>query len=282
MRLISNVLAIAICAASVSFGAVAQDQPSVSTVLATVDGTTITLGQVIALRDRLPEQYKNLPDDVLLKGVVDQLIQQTILMNAIKDRLSPRAATALENQKRAFLASEMLSELTGHDVSDKDIRAAYAAKYDSVIPEQEFNASHILVKTKVEAQDLIKQLNDGADFASLAKDKSTGPSGKSGGELGWFSKGQMVKPFEDAVKEMAVGEISPPVETQFGWHVIKLNDMRSKPFPTLDDERAQLTTDLKNAARDAAIAQLTAAATVDKADINIDPAVIRDVTLFDK
>jgi len=282
MNIVGKLLGAALCTATLSFAANAGETPNINTVLATVDGTNITLGNVIALRDKLPKQYKSLPDDVLMKGIVDQLVQQTVLANAIKSNLSNRAAIGLENQKRAFLAAEMLSQLSSRKVSEKDLKAAYDKKYSNALPEQEYNASHILVKTKAEAEDIIKQLQGGGDFATLAKTKSTGPSGANGGSLGWFAKGNMVKPFEDAVLKLGVGEISPPVKTQFGWHVIKLNETRNKKIPSLDQERPQMTRDLQQKAVEAEIARLTAAANVTKPKVDIDPAVIRDVSLLDQ
>ncbi len=282
MNFKNGILAAAMAVAILPAHVQAAENPSVDTVLATVDGTKITLGNVIALRERLPQQYKQLPDDVLLKGIIDQLIQQTVLMNAMKANMDKKTKIGLENQERAFLAAEFLDRMSAREIPDKDLRAAYAAKYDSAIPEQEYNASHILVKTKAEAEDIIKQLKNGADFATLAKEKSTGPSGKRGGELGWFSKGMMVKPFETAVLNMGVGEISGPVKTQFGWHVIKLNEIRNKKQPTFEEERDTLAAELRQKAVDAEIARLTKAAKVTREKVDIDPKVIRDVSLLDK
>ncbi len=88
-------------------------------------------------------------------------------------------------------------------------------------------ASHILVKTESEAKQLMKQISDGDDFAKLAKLHSQCPSGKSGGDLGFFGKGQMVKPFEDAAFKASPGQVVGPVKTQFGWHVIKVTDVKN-------------------------------------------------------
>lgn len=88
-------------------------------------------------------------------------------------------------------------------------------------------ASHILVKTEAEAKEIIRKLSSGDDFAKLAKLYSQCPSGRAGGDLGYFGKGQMVKPFEDAAFKAKVGEIVGPVKTQFGWHVIKVTDMKN-------------------------------------------------------
>ncbi len=89
---------------------------------------------------------------------------------------------------------------------------------------QKVNASHILVKTKEEADSIIEALKAGKSFSDLAKEKSSCPSGKKGGNLGWFTHGQMVREFEKAAFSMKKGEVSMPVKTQFGWHIIKVND----------------------------------------------------------
>jgi len=286
MKLPGKILSAVFCVMATSFGAAeaagTDAAPNINTVLATVDGTDITLGNVIALRTRLPKQYKQQPDDVLMKGIVDELVQQTVLMNAIKTKLSNREALIFENQKRAFLAAATIKRILGRKVSQEALKAAYDAKYAAAAPQREYNASHILVKTKAEAVDIIKQLKNGTDFAALAKQKSTGPSGSNGGKLGWFAKGQMLKAFEDGVVKLSVGQISEPVETKYGWHVIKLNDSRNKAIPTLDQERARLTKELQQKAVEDEIARLMKSANVTRPKVDIDPAVIRDVSLLDK
>jgi peptidyl-prolyl cis-trans isomerase C len=268
-------------AVSMAFGAAADEHPTADTVLATVDGVNITVGHVIALRSRLPEQYKQLPDDILFEGIVEQLIQQTVLMNAMKTEMDKRTTIGLENEGRAYLASEMMDKLTARDVSEEVLKSAYEARYDAAIPSQEYNASHILVATREEAVQLIGQLQQGADFATLAKENSTGPSGPGGGELGWFGKGDMVPTFEEAVLSLAIGEVSAPVETQFGWHVIKLNDIRNLEIPTLEQVRAQLTEEVQQAAVEEEVQNLTDAADVTRTKVNVDPSIIRDVSLFE-
>lgn len=282
MNKITQFLAGSACATVFAFAAFAEENHSAATVLATVDGKDITIGHVIALRGRLPEQYQQLPDDVLLEGIVEQLIQQTVLMNALEGQLDDRTALGLENEKRAFLASEMLARITEREVTEEDLKSAYAERYDAAIPDQEYDASHILVESQEQALELVKLLEDGADFATLAREKSTGPSGANGGNLGWFGKGQMVKPFEDAVVQLAVGEISAPVETQFGWHVIKMNDIRNTKVPTLEDVRDELAMEMQEKAAEDEIARLTEQANVSREELDVDPAIIRDVSLFDK
>jgi len=276
-------LAIGAISTGLAFSAFAADEkPNAKTVLATVGTTEITLGNVIAMRGRLPKQYQDLPDDVLYDGILEQLIQQQVLMDEIERNLDYRTSLGAENETRSFLAGEMLARLSEHAITEEEIKATYDEKYDAAIPEQEFNASHILVKTEDEAKDLVVQIQGGADFATLAREKSTGPSGPNGGQLGWFGKGAMVPEFEQAVIGLAVGEVSAPVQTQFGWHVVRLNDMRNKSIPTLEDERPELTMALQQKHVESELARLTAAAKITRTEVVIDPAAIRDVSLFEE
>ncbi|GGD21729.1 peptidylprolyl isomerase [Sinisalibacter lacisalsi] len=261
----------------------AEDAPSASsdTVIATVNGEAITLGHVVAARFALPEEYQALPNDVLLPGLVEQLIQQTVLGQAI-DEMSRRAQIQLDNERRAIVATEKLDEVIMGAVDDAKVQAAYEAAYADAEPTQEWNASHILVETEEEAQALIDELADGAEFPALAQEHSTGPSGPSGGELGWFGPGMMVEPFETAVTGMQDGDVAGPVQTQFGWHVIKLNESRMKGAPALEEVRGDIEAQLENDAVEQALATLLESATIERTDLEgIDPNVLGDVSILD-
>ncbi len=251
------------------------------TVLATVNGQDITMGHVIATRAALPEQYQALPDQVLLEGIVEQLIQQTLLAQAMGE-ISHRTELELENQRRALIAGEKLDEVMANAVTQEALQKLYDETYANAEPVTEYNASHILVDSKEEAEKLIKELNDGADFAELAKKNSKGPSGPNGGELGWFSQGMMVEPFEKAVMAMEPGAVSQePVQTQFGWHVIKLNETREKAAPPLEQVKDELAHKLKDNAVEAAVAKLLESADVKRTDLSaIDPSVLRQDDLI--
>ncbi len=256
------------------------DAVTAETVVATVNGTDITVGHMLVLRTRLPQQYQNLPADQLFTGILEQLIQQEILRSA-NDGLSTTGRYVLENEERALAATEVASAYARDLVTDDAVQAAYDAQFGSVEPETEYNASHILVETEEEARQLIADLEGGADFAELARERSTGPSGPNGGSLGWFGKGMMVAPFEEAVVAMEAGAISEPVQTQFGWHVIKLNETRDKAIPTLDEVRGDIVEQLQAEAIEAAIAELTETAEISRVEPGeIDPAVIGDRSLL--
>ena len=250
------------------------------TVLATVNGQDITLGHVIAATSALPDQYQALPDDVLLQGILEQLIQQEVVASVGREDMSGAMQIGLENEERAYVAAMTLDAVAMADIPDADLQAAYDAQYGSVEPQTEYNASHILVATEEEAQALIDELENGADFAELARENSTGPSGPNGGQLGWFSAGMMVPTFEEAVFALQVGEVSEPVQTQFGWHVILLNDTRAQAVPTLDEVRDQLIDGLRQARSDAFIEDQSAAAEIDRPELSLDPALIRNVDLL--
>lgn len=266
-------------ALAVAFPALAQDEPSAETVLATVNGVDITLGHVIVMRARLPEQYQSMPDDVLYAGLLDQLIQQTALSGGLDGQLSRGAELALENERRAFLAGEALNALADAAVTEDAIAGLYAERFTGAEPSEEYNAAHILVATEEEAAAIKAELDGGADFGELARTRSTGPSGPNAGDLGWFGKGMMVEPFETAVLALSPGEVSGPVETQFGWHIIRLNEVRMKEAPPLEAVRDEIATELKRTAIDAAIAQATEEAEVVRNDEGLDPAVIRNFEL---
>ncbi|WP_420568924.1 peptidylprolyl isomerase [Thalassovita sp.] len=260
--------------------AVAEDKPGADTVIASVNGTEITLGHMILVQQNLPQQYQTLPSDVLFNGILDQIIQQTVLAQSAPEGDSRLVRLSIDNERRALKAGEVLQVAVESAINDVAVQELFDAKYADGTGGREFNASHILVETEEKALELIALLEGGADFAELAKEHSTGPSGPNGGQLGWFGEGMMVPPFEKAVLEMAVGAISVPVKTQFGWHVIKLNDARTKAAPTLDEVRAEIEGELENAAIDARIKELTDAAKIVKDGTDIDPALVKRADLL--
>ena len=261
--------------------AIAQDTMTADTVVASVDGSDITLGQLVMLRSQLPAQYQQLPDDVVFNGLLEQLVNQQLLANSLAED-PKRVDIALANERRSLRAGEVVNSITELPVDDADLQMAYDARFEGVEPEVEYNASHILVETEEEAAELQALINDGADFAETAQDRSTGPSGPNGGNLGWFGEGMMVEPFEVAVKELEVGEVSDPVQTQFGWHIITLNETRETPLPTLDELRDELTAEIHQLALSARIEELTEAAEITLPEEGaFDYSVIQNIELLE-
>lgn len=268
-----HLLASAALIAVLAAPAAAQDA---DTVLATVNGKDITLGHLIAVVDTLPQQLQQLPDEQLYNGLLEQLIRQEALASPVRGDLGRAARLTLETQEAALIANSVIGQVQEQEVSETDLRAMYEEVHGNTAPTPEFNASHILVATEAEAASLVTQLAEGADFAELAKTFSTGPSGPNGGNLGWFGMGQMVPPFEAAVLELEVGEVSAPVETQFGWHVLILNDQREVGGPTFDEVRDELRDRVVEARMGAAIDEAIDAATIVRSEDAIDAALIRN------
>ena len=270
-------------AASLSLPLQAQDAPTADTVVATVNGTAITLGHMIVAREALPEQYRSLPADVLFKGILDQLVQQTALEQSMEGKLTRRDGLQMDNNKRGYISARALEAVVLGAVTDPALQAAYDAKFKDFAPQTEYSAAHILVDSEDKAKELLTQLQGGADFGELAKANSTDTgSGANGGDLGWFGLGMMVKPFEEAVVAAEVGKVVGPVKTDFGYHLILVKETRFAAQPTLDDIRDELAAEIEQMAIETKVTEITASATVEKPGEGIDPAVLADLTLLDK
>lgn len=272
--------AIAICSA-LALPVAAESTIDADTVVARVNGEDITLAHMIIARATLPEQYQQVPADVLYNAILDQLIQQTALVQSRDADVPDQVRISLENERRSLLAADAIENVMSGVGSDEEIRAAYDAKYADGLGETEYNASHILVETEEEAQAIKAELDGGADFAETAKAKSTGPTGPNGGNLGWFADGAMVPEFQTAVNALEVGEISDPVQTQFGWHVILLNDSRKASAPELDAVRNELLQKLRQDAVEMRIEDLTRNADIERPVIeDLNPEVLLDLGLI--
>ncbi len=177
--------------------------------------------------------------DPLKNAVLNELVGAELAVQEAQ-RLgmdkTPDYIVSSELSNRKILVNMFLQDqMKKNPITDADIKSAYE-QYKKELGDKEYNAKHILVKTEGEAKDIIAQLGKNGDFAKLAKEKSMDPGSKEkGGDLGWFSPAGMVKPFSDAVTGMKKGDVSAsPVQTQFGWHVIKLVDSRATQVPPYD------------------------------------------------
>ncbi len=209
------------------------------TVIATVNGTEIkksTLdGYLKILKKSGKADINTAVDDLVATEIAVQEAAKTDILER------PNVKKAISDYKRNVLLKVWTKEkVDSFEISDDEIKKAYEDRVTK-LASKEYNARHILVKTEDEAKAIIKELEGGADFAKLAKEKSTGPSGSNGGSLGWFKAQTMVPAFANAVKSMKKGEFSKePVKTQFGYHVIKLEDSRDAKLPPLESLKPQL------------------------------------------
>lgn len=269
-----------VAAVAMTVSASADPATDPSTVVARVNGEEITLGHIIVTFAALPKQYQGLEADVLYHGLLDQLIQQTALAQIAKPIAPLFVALSVENERRSLLAAEEINRVMERSAGGADVLLAYDAQYSEGFGGPEFNASHILLDTEEEANLVKSMLDSGSDFSELAKLKSTGPSGPNGGSLGWFGMGRMVPEFEVAVMTLKRGQVSNPIQTQFGWHVIILNEKRQAKAPPLDQVRDEIITRLRNEAIEEYVAALTADAIVERPVIKgLNPEIMRDLNL---
>ena len=180
--------------------------------------------------------------------VLDELItMQLVSTQALKDGVEkdPDVAANLEVIRMRILADGQSQKfLKGKEPTDAELHTEYDSAIASM-DKTEYHARHVLVAAKEKADQLTKKIKGGAKFEDVAKAESTDNSKTSGGDLGWFSAGRMVKPFADAVKTLKKGELTPePVQTQFGWHIIRLDDTREVAPPPFDQVKAQVTKNL--------------------------------------
>lgn len=226
-----------------------SDEMDIETLL-TVNGKPVTRAMYsLYFQDRMRNvaDAKNSPE--MQMSVLNELSNILIVaQDAEKSGLHERAdiAASLELLKAKLLTQVAIQEhATSHKPTDEQVQQVYDAEYAGQ-SNAEFKARHILVKEEDEAKSLIEKLAGGADFAELAIEHSTGPTGKNGGDLGWFDPAQMVKPFADALNGMEKGKYTTaPVKTQFGWHIILLEDSRETEAPTLESVKGKILTKLQ-------------------------------------
>jgi len=212
-------------------------------VLATVGDQTVTLADAAMVYTTLPPEVEGVPADQLLTGITEQLVTETALyQKALDEGLdeSKEMQNRLAAIRRSALAEAYLAKQLAERISEESLREQYDTMTKDHDGPQEVSARHILVETEAEAKKIIEQLEKGDDFAKLAAEKSTGPSGPRGGDLGWFTKDAMVAPFAEAAFSMEEGEVSEPVKTRFGWHVIKVEGARKQPPPAYETLAPQM------------------------------------------
>lgn len=252
--------------------------PSSDTVVATVNGTPVTEADLEIALGELDQQFQRLPQDQRRAAALSAIIEIRVLAaKAVADKLDadPEFQRRLEFLRQRALHSAVIDQEIAAKITDADVRARYDKEIAATPPENEVHARHILVKTKEEAEAIIKELEGGADFQKLANEHTSDPSGKTtGGDLGYFGKGQMVPEFETAAFALDVGAFTKqPVQSQFGWHIILVEDKRAKQPPAFDQVKDQIRQLLLRENYFAMVKAQRAAATVDVTDPALKPAL---------
>jgi peptidyl-prolyl cis-trans isomerase C len=230
---------------SMPFAAQAQT-PAADPVVAKVDGVDIHESDVALAEEELGA---SLPQDATPEARRNYLVTHLVDMILLSRAAEEQGLSGSDDFKRRFaamrtklLAGLMLRQIASKSVNEEAMHKVYDEAVKQMGDEQEVRARHILVETEDQAKAIQADLKKGADFAELAKQKSKDPAAADGGDLGYFTKDQMVPEFADAAFKLDKGQVSEPVKTAFGWHIIKVEDKRKKPVPSYDQVKDQLAT----------------------------------------
>jgi len=247
------------------------------TVVATVGGEPITEADLSFAAEDLTQELSQMPPDQRKAFLLRVLIDMKVMAKAGKD--AGMADTPLFQQRLNYLEDRALrrayfAETIANAVTEEAVRADYDRFVADFVPADEIRASHILVPTEDEAKAVKAELDGGADFAAVAKEKSIDPGAANGGDLGFFGKGMMVAPFETAAFALTeIGQVSEPVQSQFGWHVIKLEEKRQSAPPAFEQVAGQLQQQLLIIIFDDTVARLMDGVAIDIPDATLKAAV---------
>lgn len=264
-------------AADAAVAADAAAPVSPDAVVATVGGEPITEAELGFAAEDLAQELQQMPPEQRKAFLVRVLIDMKVMAKAGAD--AGMADTPLFAQRLTYLKERALrrayfADAIATSVTEEAVRAAYDKFVADFVPQPEIRASHILVATEEEAKAIKAQLDSGADFATLAKEKSIDPGAANGGDLGFFGQGQMVAPFEAAAFALTdVGQVSDPVQSQFGWHVIRLEEKRESSPPAFEQVAAQLQQQLLMTTFDSTVAKLMEGVAIDIPDPALAAAV---------
>jgi peptidyl-prolyl cis-trans isomerase C len=255
-------------AASVAFVPLSAAVAADDAVVARVNGVEIKQSDLdFAATEIGPRLGTVKPEDrrrLLLQFVIENELMAGEGQKEKLDQTDTFPARVKYHTRRALRDAFYDSGIAGA-VSEADAKKIYDEKIATMKPEQEVHARHILVETKAEAEEVIKRLKNGEDFATLANEKSKDTNAE-GGDLGFFTRGQMLKPFEDAAFALKPGQISEPVKTQFGWHVIKVEEKRDQPLPSFDEVKEAIMGQLVQAKAQQVVTGLRDAAKIEIVD----------------
>jgi len=249
--------------------ATAPRAQSPDTVLARVNGVEIRQSDLTYAEEEIGGNMPQMPPeqkrDYLITYISDViLLSQAAQQQKLGDRDDVKRRIDLERNK--VLMESLLQNVGQAALTDQAMHKVYDEAVKQMGNEQEVHARHILVPTEDEAKAIEVELKKGADFATLAKQKSKDPGAAEGGDLGYFTKDQMVPEFAEVAFKLGNGQISDPVKTQFGWHIIKVEDKRTKPTPTFDDVKNQLENYVAHRAQAELVEKLRSAANIERLD----------------
>jgi len=268
-------LAIGLACAAAIAGPASLAAAAAAKVLATVNGKQITEEDVKIAGDDLgaslpPQLDGKARESYILDFLIDGVL---VAQKAQAEKLdqNPDFSKKLAYYREKLLMETLLSQIAKTAVTDAALKATYDEAAKAQKPETEIHARHILVPTDDDAKAALKRVKAGEDFAKVAKEVSKDP-GSEGGDLGWFTKDRMVPEFADAAFKLEPGQISEPVKSPFGWHIIKVEDKRQKTFPSFDEVKDQVSRYVAQKAQGELVAELRKSAKIERAEPPVDPA----------
>jgi len=266
--------AFALAAFLVAPAAVATAQTT-DPIVARVNGVDIRASDIALAEDEIGANMPQMTPDQRREYLITYLSDVIILAQAaekqkVGDRDDVKHRVQFERNK--VLMETMLQDVGQAALNDEAMHKVYEDAVKQMPAEQEVHARHILVATEDEAKAIEAELKKGADFATLAKEKSKDPGAADGGDLGYFTKDQMVPEFAEVAFKLDKGQISDPVKTQFGWHIIKVEDKRIKPTPTFEEVRGQIENYVAHKAQAEMVENLRKSATIERLDQPAAPA----------
>jgi len=270
-RLTLGAAALALSVSWAGAGVHAEDDP----VVATVNGVKVHRSMLAEAQQLLPPQYQKIPLAQIYPALVDSVIDMKLAAADAREKKlhqDPEFKKLMRRIEDQMLQRSSLQKIMSEGITEDAVRARYDKMVAGKSGAEEVHARHILVKTEDEAKAIIKDLKGGADFETLAKEKSTGPSGPNGGDLGFFAKGQMVPAFEKAAFGMDKGEVTDEaVKTQFGYHVIKVEAKRKSEASSFEKMEQQLRTELSQEKATTFVASLRKGAKIERFDLEGKP-----------
>jgi len=256
--------------------ATATAAPAADPVVARVDGAEIHLSDVQEAMAGLPAQYRNAPPAVLFPLLVDQLTAQKAIVAAARAQnlgADPDVARRIRHAEDQELQQALITREIAPALTDEALRTRFAAQTAAQPPEEEVHARHILVPTEAEARAVLAEVKRaGVDFAEVARRHGSGPGAAQGGDLGFFKRSNMVLEFAAAAFALQPGQIAEePVHSQFGWHVIKVEERRTAPAPTFEEQRDTLRQAAFEEAVGAVVERIRSAAVIERYNMDGTP-----------
>jgi peptidyl-prolyl cis-trans isomerase C len=244
-------------------------------VIAKVNGENVYRSDYDEALSQLPAQAQQMGPDVIYPLLLDRLVDEKLITIAATKAVpadDPEVEKQIAALRKRILMQVYFQREVEAKLTEEVLQQRYEDWKEANPAASEVHARHILLETEEKAKEVLTEVQGGKDFAEAAKEHSTGPSGPNGGDLGFFTQDQMVKPFADAAFAMEPGDVSEaPVQTDFGWHIIKVEDRRQQPQPGFEEMRGQLTEEATQEIATSMLSELREGAEIETFDIDGNP-----------